>query len=89
MPSKKDDINNLKKENRELREKIKKLQKNKILTEISNSLNHAIFKMSVPDGVYLYLSDSTEKVIGYPKEVFLNNPFFIEQIIHPEFKEFL
>ncbi|MFP4347529.1 MAG: response regulator [Desulfococcaceae bacterium] len=37
-----------------------------------------------PDGRYLYLSPSCERITGYSPNDFYDNPFFIEEIVHPE-----
>ena len=40
-----------------------------------------------PDGRYLYLSPSCERITGYSPDHFYDNPFLIEEIAHPEDRE--
>ncbi len=48
-------------------------------------LNDAVYRMTLPEGRYDYFSSSTEDVFGYTNEEFINNPLFIQSIIHPDF----
>ncbi|MDA3953091.1 MAG: PAS domain S-box protein [Bacteroidales bacterium] len=40
-----------------------------------------------PQGKYIYISPSCEKISGYPAEKFYTNPDFMIEIIHPDFRE--
>jgi PAS domain S-box-containing protein len=42
-----------------------------------------------PDGRYLYVSPSCERITGYRAEEFLKDPGLLECIIHPDDREFL
>jgi len=35
-----------------------------------------------PDGRMLYVSPSSERISGYPRQVFMNDPAFFEQLVH-------
>ncbi|MFP4364610.1 MAG: PAS domain S-box protein, partial [Spirochaetia bacterium] len=54
-----------------------------------NNSNDVIYKMDIPSRKYIYISPSVEKMTGYSADRFLNEPFFIKDIIHPDFKSFL
>jgi len=47
-----------------------------------------IYRMSIPDGVYEYMSPSSEKVFGYTPEEFYAIPNFVAKIIHPEWRDY-
>lgn len=47
--------------------------------------NDVVYRMSLPDGRYEYVSPAAKTVLGYSAEEFLENPFLIKRIIHPEF----
>jgi PAS domain S-box-containing protein len=49
------------------------------------TLNEAIYQMSIPDGTYEYVSPSVQKVFGYTAEQLFQNPLLIQEIIHPDF----
>ncbi len=49
-------------------------------------LSEAVYRMSIPEGVYEYFSPAAKDVFGYSPEDFLNNPMFIGKVIHPDFK---
>ena len=40
-----------------------------------------------PDGKYLYVSPSCERITGYKREEFISDPWFIKKIVHPEDEE--
>ncbi|HEM46820.1 MAG TPA: PAS domain S-box protein [Alphaproteobacteria bacterium] len=42
-----------------------------------------IYRMSLPDGRYEYVSHGSEAVTGYPPDAFYANPLLIEKVIHP------
>lgn len=43
-----------------------------------------LFRISVPDGVYEYISPAVEVYSGYPPEAYYENPLLIRQIVHPD-----
>ncbi|MDX1966093.1 MAG: PAS domain S-box protein, partial [Planctomycetaceae bacterium] len=47
-----------------------------------------IFRMSIPDGRYEYVSPAAEQVIGYSAAELLAEPLLISRVIHPCFREF-
>jgi PAS domain S-box-containing protein len=52
-----------------------------------NSLD-MIFRMSLPDGRYEYVSPASRQVTGYAPEEFVNNLLMIKKIIHPGWKDY-
>ncbi|HWQ18707.1 MAG TPA: PAS domain S-box protein [Methanotrichaceae archaeon] len=40
-----------------------------------------------PDGSYVYISPSCERISGYNRDEFLKNPGLLEEIVHPEDRE--
>ena len=50
--------------------------------------DEAIYRMSLPDGKYEYMSPAARKVFGYSAEEFLENPLIIRKVIHPDFAEY-
>ena len=44
-----------------------------------------IYRMSLPDGIYEYVSPASETIFGYPPDVWYDNPILIRDIIHPDF----
>ncbi|WP_425616250.1 PAS domain S-box protein [Anatilimnocola sp. NA78] len=48
-----------------------------------------VFRMSVPEGRYEYVSPSAAKVIGYSADELLAEPFIIGRVIHTDFQAFL
>jgi PAS domain S-box-containing protein len=48
-----------------------------------------IYRMSLPDGVYEYVSPAVEKILGYTPDEFYRSPLLIKQIIHPDWQDYL
>ena len=51
-------------------------------------LDDAIYRMSLPDGEYEYMSPAAWKVFGVSAEEFMENPLIIGKLIHPDFTEY-
>ena len=50
--------------------------------------NDVLYRMSLPDGAYEYVSPAAVSVFGYsPKEI-IDNPLFIQDIIHPDYIDY-
>lgn len=47
-----------------------------------------IFRMSLPDGAYEYVSPASNDVFGYTQQEFYANPTLIRQIVHPEWLDY-
>ncbi len=73
-------------EKKKIREQIQKSEKLfRLLTENSQDV---IYRMSLPDGNYEYISPKIEKLFGYPQQIFYDNPHFVKEILHKNFIEF-
>ena len=51
------------------------------------TLAHYAYDMEtwrLADGSYAYVSPSCRRVTGYPERAFVDNPLFMEEIVHPE-----
>ncbi|OPY87243.1 MAG: Sporulation kinase E [Syntrophus sp. PtaU1.Bin208] len=55
---------------------------------ILENLSDAVFLLKIPEGVYEYVSPAVAEVYGYPAENFYRKPFFIRDIIHPDYFEY-
>jgi len=51
-------------------------------------LDEAIYRMSLPDGKYEYMSPAAKKIFGYSAEEFIENPLIIGKLMHPDFAEY-
>jgi len=47
-----------------------------------------IFRLSIPDGHYEYVSQGALQVTGYSPEEIMNHPLYIREVIHPDFIPF-
>ena len=63
-------------EKRQLQEKYNNLLKN---------LPDLVYKMRISDGKYIYLNDACERILGFDKDAFYNNPLIIREILHPDY----
>jgi len=52
------------------------------------NLSDAVFLLRIPEGVYEYVSPAVTEVFGYPAEHFYGKPFFLRDIIHPDYYEY-
>lgn len=73
------DISRLKQAENKIRESEKKHR------EILERLNDTVFRVSLPEGRFEYISKTAKDVFGYEAEEFLNNPMLIREIIHPDY----
>ncbi|MBE9522628.1 MAG: PAS domain S-box protein, partial [Proteobacteria bacterium] len=77
------DVTEQKKAERMLRDSLARFSR---LAE--NSLD-MIYRMSLPEGTYEYVSPASEKIFGYSPDEFYQSPLFIKQAIHPDWREYL
>jgi PAS domain S-box-containing protein len=52
-------------------------------------MNEALFRISLPDGAYEYVSPSAKDVFGYDEDELFSQPMLIKQAIHPDFRGYL
>ncbi len=58
------------------------------LNFISNSTSDIFFKITIPEGRYEYISPSVQQFSGYTHAEYLENPFLIRDIIHPDWLDY-
>jgi PAS domain S-box-containing protein len=70
--------------------KLTALQKeNRQLRELLNNSRDVLYRMSLPDGKYEYVSSAASQVFGYSPEEMYASPLHIRKIIHPDWVEYL
>jgi PAS domain S-box-containing protein len=57
----------------------------RLLAENSQDL---IYRMSLPEGEYEYVSPSSERIMGYTPEDIYNTPMLVRKIIHPDWVDY-
>lgn len=53
------------------------------------SAQDVIYRMSLPDGTYEYVSPAATQMFGYPPEDFYATPRFVARLIHPDWRAYL
>ncbi len=57
----------------------------RLLAENSSDI---IYRTSLPDGKYEYVSPAIEKLFGHTPDEFYQNPLLIKEIIHPDWQDY-
>ncbi len=52
-----------------------------------DGLDEVAYRLSIPEGIYEYVSPAAKKVFGYEAEEIIKRKHFIQDIIHPEFRK--
>ena len=52
--------------------------------KLTENATDMIYRMSLPDGLYEYVSPASMQILGYTPDEFYNNPQLIKEIIHPD-----
>jgi PAS domain S-box-containing protein len=55
---------------------------------LAENARDVIYRMSLPDGKYEYVSPAALSVFGYSPEEFYNTPILIKQAIHPDWHKY-
>ncbi len=58
------------------------------LRSVVNNVNDMIYRMSLPDGRYEYVSPASVAIFGYSPEEFYESPLLIRRLIHPDWQEY-
>jgi PAS domain S-box-containing protein len=53
---------------------------------LAENARDIIYRMSLPDGVYEYVSPATTEIIGYTPDECYNSPMLLFRIIHPDWR---
>lgn len=56
---------------------------------LADNAQDMIYRMSLPDGAYVFVNRAAEQVFGYPAERFYQNPMLVRDVIHPDFQGYL
>lgn len=56
---------------------------------LAENARDLIYRMSLPDGRYEYVSPASKVLFGYAPEEFYGSPLLIQQIIHPDWRNYL
>ena len=59
--------------------------KYRLLTENAKDM---IYRMSLPDGIYEYVSPASIDLFGYTPEEFYESPMLIQKVIHPDWADY-
>ena len=76
------DITKLKQAEEELRESRVRHQ------SLTEQIPDMVYRMSLPDGKYEYVSPASEKITGYTPEEYYSSPKLVTQHLHPDFLEY-
>lgn len=69
------------------KEKLKTSEnKFRLLAENSKDM---IFRMLLPEGRYDYISPASLEILGYTPQEIMDKPFFVKEVIHPDWREWL
>ena len=55
---------------------------------LAENAQDMIYRMSIPDADYEYVSPASLEIFGYTPEEFYNTPLLIKQVIHPDWEEY-
>ncbi len=58
------------------------------MRELLDNLRQAVYRMSVPDGEYLFLSSAVQDVFGRGLDEIRATPGIAEQMMHPDFRDY-
>ena len=73
----------------ELQKIIEELKKEKDkFRRIMDNSPDMIYRMSLPDGKYEYVSSAVESIIGYTSNELIEDSMLIKKILHPEFHKY-
>jgi PAS domain S-box-containing protein len=53
---------------------------------LAENARDVIYRMSLPDGIYEYMSPAARELFGYTPEEFYSSPLLIRKVIHPDWQ---
>ena len=56
---------------------------------LAHTAKDMIYRMSLPDGAYEYVSPASKALFGYAPEEFYDNPMLLADAVHPDWQEYL
>lgn len=56
---------------------------------IADHARYMLFRMTLPEGRYDFVSGAVQDITGYSPEAFFSHPMLIRQVIHPDWLDFL
>jgi PAS domain S-box-containing protein len=56
--------------------------------QLTDNAKDMIFRMTLPDGEYEFVSKASSDIFGYSPEDFYKRPMLIESLIHPDWKKY-
>jgi len=76
------EITGLKRAEKALRESEEKYRR------LADNAPDMVYRMSLPDGIYRYVSPAALQITGYAPEDFYDNPLLIRKLLTPEWREY-
>jgi len=55
---------------------------------LADNVSDMIYRMSLPDGYYEYVSSASTAIFGYSPEEFYNTPLLVRNVIHPDWRDY-
>ena len=55
---------------------------------LAENAKDMIYRMSLPEGHYEYVSPASNDIFGYSAEEFYNSPVLIQKVIHPDWQNY-
>ena len=78
-------FNDITERNQAEQELLQSKKRYQLLTENAADM---IYKMSIPDGKYEYVSPAAETIFGYTPKEFYDSPILIRNTVHPDWRDY-
>jgi PAS domain S-box-containing protein len=63
-------------------------EKEDLICHITENVKGMLYRMSVPEGIYQYVSSASTEITGYSPDEYYSNPFLLKKIIHPDWCDY-
>jgi two-component system, cell cycle sensor histidine kinase and response regulator CckA len=73
-------------ESKQVEQALKKSEKR--FRRLSENASDMIYRMSLPEGVYEYVSPASSELFGYAPEEFYENSLLVKEVIHPDWHDY-